>query len=93
MATKAKPRAASRVAPALSPSELLNTPPVTTEDRIVRIRALGQRIHGHIQYICGAGSLVSTSTEAKEKATTVFYERLVVLERQLAQIQEGLELQ
>jgi hypothetical protein len=40
--------------------------------------------------MCQVGSLTGTSTEAKEKAVAAFYEQMVVLERQLGAIKEGL---
>jgi len=44
------------------------------------------------KFISGAGALSGASGEAKERAVAAFYERLVVLERQLGQIQEELQL-
>jgi hypothetical protein len=62
------------------------------EEHLLHIEALGQRISGHIQFMCQAGSLHGTSAEAKERAVTAFYERMVVVERQLGRIQEDLRL-
>jgi len=67
-------------------------PASTTEERLRRIEVLGQRINGYLQFISGAGALSGASGEAKEQAVAAFYERLVVLERQLGQIQEELQL-
>ena len=69
------------------------TSPRTLEDRLLRIEALGQRISGHIQFMCQVASLEGTSAEAKERAVTAFYERMVVVESQLGRIQGDLRLQ
>jgi hypothetical protein len=68
------------------------TPPWTTEERLQRIRAMGQQIDRYIQFMCHVGDLNGTSTEAKEKAVAAFYDRMVVVERQLGRIQEDLQL-
>ena len=58
-----------------------------------RIAALGLRIAEHVQFMCAAGTSGGTSTEVREKALAVFYERLVVADRQLGRIREGLQLE
>jgi hypothetical protein len=68
------------------------TPPATTEDCLVRIRALGRRVDGHIEFMCAAGKLSSTSAEARQQAAVAFYERLRALERALGNIREELWL-
>jgi hypothetical protein len=65
---------------------------MTTEDRLLRIRRLGQRIAGHVEFMCAVASLNGTSPEAKQKALAAFYDRLVTLEEQLDRIQENLRL-
>ena len=94
MAPKAKTPARSAAPPIVTepPAALPQTAPWTTEERLQRIAAMGQRIDGYIQYMCQVGNLGGTSAEAKEKAVTAFYERLLVLERQLGRIQEELQL-
>ena len=92
MAAKTKPRSPAPISNLGYVPDLLSTPPVTTEDRLARIRLLGERVEGHIRGMCKAGALASTSAEAKGKAVTAFYERLVILERQLARIEEELQL-
>jgi hypothetical protein len=94
MATKTKTRAR---AAAPRPEEELQagpwlTPPWTNEERLQRIRALGTRINGYVEYIARVGKLSGTSAEAKDKAVAAFYERMVVLERLLGRIQEELHL-
>jgi hypothetical protein len=68
------------------------TAPLTTEQRLRLIEALGQRINGHVQFMCAVGSLNGTSAEAKDNAVAAFHERLAILEVQLARIQEELRL-
>jgi len=94
MATKTKSPTPSP--PPVSEAELLaenrQTAPLTTESRLECIEALAEKIEGYIRFMCTAGSLSGTSNEAKEKAVIAFYERMVVLERQLGRIQEDLRL-
>jgi len=68
------------------------TAPLTTEERLKRIAALGERIAGHIQFMCQVGSLGGSSTEMKERAVTAFYERMIVVESQLGRLREELLL-
>jgi hypothetical protein len=93
MTTKAIVRSPAVPADMMSNSLTWFTPPLTTEDRLVGIRALGQRINGHIHFMCAVGSLGGTSLEAKEKAVAVFYECLRALEQKLDRIQDNLRLQ
>jgi hypothetical protein len=94
MATKTKSPAPSP--PPVSEAELLAehrpTAPLTTESRLACIEALAEKIEGYIRFMCTAGSLNGTSSEAREKAVIAFYERMVVFERQLGRIQEDLRL-
>ena len=68
------------------------TPPWTMEERVQRIEAMGQRISGYVRFMCQAGSMNGTSAEAKERAVRAFYERMVIVERQLGHIQEEFRL-
>jgi hypothetical protein len=68
-------------------------PPMTMESRLVRIQALGQRIAEHVQFIGAVGELAGTSEEAKQKTVALFYERLLVMEQELARIHENLQLE
>jgi hypothetical protein len=92
MATKTKSRRVAAQTISEIPSDTVLPLPRTTEERIVHIRALGQRIDKHIRYMCSSGSLTGTSLEGRDRAVTVFYERLVTLEKQLGKIQEDLQL-
>ena len=67
-------------------------PPGTTAERLQSIVAMGQRIEGYVQFICKIGDLSGTSAEAKDKTVAVFYEQMLLLERQLGRIQEDLQL-
>lgn len=90
--TKSRTRAAVRV-PVEDPSAgPWLTPPWTTEERLQRIEALGQRIQGYVTYMIKTGGMAGTSAEAKERAVIAFYERLMIVERQLGSIQEELQL-
>jgi hypothetical protein len=92
MTTKAIARSAAVPAGVVPPSNSWFTPPLTTEDRLVRIRALGQCIAGHVEFMCAIGSLGGTSLEAKEKAVVVFHDCLQTLEEKLDRIQDNLRL-
>ena len=70
-----------------------STPPWTLEERLHRIEVMGQKIDGYIKFMCQVVSLTSASTEAKERAVTEFYERMVVVEKQLGRIHENLRLE
>jgi hypothetical protein len=69
------------------------TPPWTTDERLKRIEAMGQRVNGYVQFMCALGNLNGTSTEARDKAVIAFYERMLVLERQLGLIQDEFKLE
>jgi hypothetical protein len=69
------------------------TPASTTEERLQRIEAMGQRIASYVQFMCQIGQLNGTSAEAKEKAVAAFYERMVVLERHLGRIHDDVRLE
>jgi hypothetical protein len=90
--TKAPERLAQPPIEKEPPGALRDSPPWTTEERLQRIRALGQRIDKYVEDMCAVGTLNGTSAEAKDKAVAVFYERMVVLERQLGHIREELHL-
>jgi hypothetical protein len=94
MTTKAKPppRAAALGALEEGWAGPWTEPPWTMEERLERIRALGQRIDAYVRFMCQVGGLGGTSAEAKEHAVTAFYERLVVAEGQLGRVQEDLRL-
>jgi hypothetical protein len=67
-------------------------PPLTAEERLQRIAALGRRVAEYVEFMAQAGGLNGTSAEAKDKAVADFYEQLVILERRLARIHDDLQL-
>ena len=71
---------------------LKEAPPLTTEEGLLRIAALGKQVAAHVEFMCGVGNLSGTSAEAKDVAVAAFCERLTALERELARIQEELRL-
>ncbi len=97
VATKVKIKTKSRAPstfPDLEPiTELLRTVPASTEERLIHIRALGQRIKGYVQFMCAVNRLSGSSAEVKEKAVAAFYERLAAMEQELGRIQEQLQLE
>jgi hypothetical protein len=78
--------------PELDPlNTLLHTPPLTTEDRLMHIQALGQRINGYVRFMCAVGTLESCSGEAKQNAVNVFYDCLATLEPPLGRVPKKLQ--
>lgn len=69
------------------------TPPLTIEERLQRIEALGQRVNGYVQYMCQAAQMNNTSAEARDKAVVAFYEQMVLLECHLGRIHDDLKLE
>ncbi|HYV35711.1 MAG TPA: hypothetical protein VE988_08400 [Gemmataceae bacterium] len=67
--------------------------PWSLEERVRRIEAMGLRIDGYIKFMCQIPTLSSCSAEAKDRAVTAFYERMVVVERQLGSIHEEFRLE
>lgn len=70
-----------------------NSPPETTDDFLRCIEAMNLRINGYVQYMAQVGALTGTSSEVRDKAVAAFYERMNVLERQLARIRDDLQLE
>jgi len=95
MAVKAK--ASSRVAapPGVgkAPAAPAPTARLTMEERLHRIETMGKRIDGYVQFMCKIASETGTSSEIKERAVAVFYEQMVLVERQLAHIHDELRLE
>jgi hypothetical protein len=95
MTAKAKPSAATALkSPVETPIAPWLTPPCTTDERLRRIEAMLRQIDGYVQFMCAVEPLPQhgSSTEARERAVAAFYDRMVILERQLARIQEELRL-
>jgi hypothetical protein len=93
MATTAKapaPRQLEQAAP-WPPSAWAATP-LTREDRLQRIAALGERVAAYVRLMGEVGGLGGSSEEMKERAVAAFYERMVLVESQLRRIQDDLRL-
>jgi hypothetical protein len=75
-----------------SSNDLLRTTPLTTEDRLMHIQALGQRVVSYVKFMCTVGRLEGSSTESKDRAVAVFYDRLYMMEQELARIYDSLLL-
>ena len=90
-----KPKATSRSAPLfpdLEPlNDLLRTPPLSTEDRLLHIQALARRIDRYIRFMRAVGSMAGSSGEAKNLAVVVFHECLEALEPSLGRIPKKLQ--
>jgi hypothetical protein len=69
-----------------------STPASTTQERLLRIQNMNQRISGHVQFMCGIEELKGISTEAKERSVLAFYEQMRAMEQCLDRIQEALRL-
>ena len=67
-------------------------PPLTTEERLKCIEALGERIAGYVRFMSAIGTLNGSSQELKERALTAFYEQMARMEGQLRRIQDDLRL-
>ena len=84
------PRRPEQAAP--WPPSVWATPPVTTEERLLRIAALGERVAGYVRFMGEVGGLGGTSVEMRDRAVAAFYERLALAESQLRQVQDDLRL-
>ena len=69
-----------------------STLPPGADERVRGIAAVGERIRGHVQFLCQVDTLGGTSAAAKEAALAAFHERLAALERRLARIHDELQL-
>ena len=67
--------------------------PLTMEERLHRIEALGKRIESYVQFMCQIPNMTGTSSEVKNRAVTVFFDQLVIVEAQLAHIHDELRLE
>jgi hypothetical protein len=79
-------------APLAASAELPRTPPATAEEFLLHIGVLGKRVEGHVTFMSGVERLTGTSSEAKNKALSMFYQRLVAMEVELNRVREELEL-
>jgi hypothetical protein len=72
--------------------ELLLTQPHSLDDYAVRIRALGDRIISYVKFMGTVDQLDGSCAEAKQRSMSMFYDRLIYLDRELNRIQEELQL-
>ena len=72
--------------------EMLLTQPNSMDDYLVRIRTLGDRIRGYVQFMGGIEHMNGSCLETKRRSMCLFYDRLVLLDRELNRIQEELQL-
>lgn len=75
-----------------SSNDLLRTTPLTTADRLEHIQALGHRVVSYVKFMCTVGRLEGSSAESKDRAVAVFYDRLYLMEQELARIYDSLLL-
>ena len=95
MAAKAKaaPRPAVAAARKKPYESITLAPPLTMEERVHRIEALGKRIDSYISFMCQIVTQAGSSAEVKERAVMAFYAQMVVVESQLAKIHDELRLE
>jgi hypothetical protein len=93
----AKARTSSRItAPALAGKPRAGSSPklpLTLEEHVHRIEAIGKRPDGYIRFMCQIAGHYGTSGEVKERAVTAFYEQMIIVERQLGHIHDELRLE
>jgi hypothetical protein len=92
----AKAKAPARMpAPAVASKAPPNSSsqPLTMEERLHRIETMRVRIDSYIQFMCKIAELTGTSAELKERAVTVFYEQMLLVERQLGRIHDEFRLE
>jgi hypothetical protein len=93
---KAKPSKSPRAAPAPTlqpPTDLSPKGMTAPENRCEFLKGLGERVEGHIRFMCKLEGMVGVSKEAKERALAIFHQRLAGFETELGKIREGLELE
>ena len=97
MAAKAKAKASTRAsAPAVLAklrADFSPNAPLTLEERVQRIEAMHKRMDGYIQFMCKIATMPGTSGEMKERAVTLFYEQMVIVEKQLEHIHDTFRLE
>lgn len=89
--TKRSPRIAEPVKATWAAPDL--APPLTTEDKLEHIRALGKRVEEHVRFMSKVANLHGVSAEAKTRAVALFYQRLALTESELAEVANNLQLE
>jgi hypothetical protein len=79
--------------PTSLPSTEANSAIHNPTDRLRDIELIGERIGAIVRFMCEIHKLAGTSDECRDRALTVFHERLIAVEKQLAQIQEKFRLE
>jgi hypothetical protein len=79
-------------APLAAATELPRVPPATPEEFLLHINLLGKRVDDHLAFMAAVERLNGTSAEAKNRALSQFYQRLVAMEQELNRVREELEL-
>lgn len=67
-------------------------PPANTDECLLRIEVLTERLQNHLRFIQDIGSLHGVSAEMRQRAATSFYERLMQLDRALGRLSDELRL-
>jgi hypothetical protein len=52
-----------------------------------------KRIDGYIEYMCKIATTAGMSSEVKERAVAIFYEQMLIVEKQLGHIHDELRLE
>jgi hypothetical protein len=93
MTTAAKapaPRGRAQAGP--WPPSAWASPPLTREERLKCIEALGERIAGYVRSMSAVGTVNGSSEELKERAVAAFYEQMALAEGRLRRIQDDFQL-
>ena len=91
--TKASTNTTAPAALAKLRAEAPSNSPLTLDERVQRIEAMHKRMDGYIQYMCKIVGMTGASGEVKERAVTLFYDQMVVVEKQLAHIHDSFRLE
>lgn len=65
----------------------------TREERLERIKLMGQRVDGYVKFMCHAAKLPNISGEALDRAVAAFCAKLADLESELASIHDAFRLE
>jgi hypothetical protein len=93
MSPKTLPGAGAPVARDNPMVAVWQTAPPDAAELLRRIAALGQRITAYVEFMGQADNRNGASAEAKDKALAAFYDKLLVVERQLARIHDNFRLE
>jgi len=70
----------------------ISSAPLTTEQRLLDIEQMRERVNSFVEFMCRPDGLKGTSQEEREKAIAAFHERMAVLERELGRIHDEFRL-